>query len=206
MAFGRARPASDGRTWQERGAHQRHVADAARALPRERSGAGPRGALAVATIVWLATVVWLALTLPERVPTHWTSGSVPDGWSSREGALAFSVLLPLVTIFPLLWLSRLALVWPDGINLPEPAKRWWLDTPERLVRFERLLREDLMLIVASTLLLFAAADVVIGVAAHRPGGMAPGAAFPAILVGYLAAIGAVVIRMLVGGRYRATGP
>lgn len=189
------------RNWREREAHRRQVARAARALPREPAGDLPRIALAFATLAWLGVLGWLSLTLPEQVPTHWSIGNVPDGWSTRTGALLFSLLLPLATTFPLLWLSRLPFVWPDGINLPEATKRWWLETPERLVRFERLLREDLMLIVAAMLLTFVAGDIVIGVAAHHADGAAPSGSLPVVLGGSLVAFGIIIVRML-GGRYR----
>lgn len=182
--------------------HERHVAQGARQLPREPASALPRLVLTLATLAWLATVAWLFVTLPDRVPTHWGTSDTPDGWSSRAGALAPAVLIPLVAAFPMLLLSRLALAWPEGINLPESRKRWWLQTPERLVRFERLLREDLMFIVATVLFVLAGTDVVIGVAAHRPGGEAPTGAFVAILGVALVGVAVVVVRMLVGGRYR----
>ena len=50
--------------------------------------------------------------------------------------------------------TSLVLRWPQGINAPN--KEYWLQTPQRLRHFERLVREDLMLIGALTTLLFAA--------------------------------------------------
>lgn len=187
-------------TWQERERKRQQVAEQARAMPREPASWGPRAALGLGTVLWLAVLVWLFLTLPERVPTHWSFGSVPDGWSSRPVALAIAALLPVLTAYPLVWLSRLAVIWPSGINVPD--KEWWLQTPERLVRFERLLREDLMLMVAVMLLLFTASDLQMGWAAHQPQGAVPAWSFAVLVGGFLFAIGFVLARMVTGSRYR----
>ena len=110
------------------------------------------------------------------------------------------MLLPLVFAYPLIWLSRLAILWPAGINVPH--KEWWLRSPRRLIRFERLLREDLMLIVALTLLLFTSTDIVMGYAAHQPRGEVPGWVFPVTLGCFLVGMLAVIVRMVAGPRYR----
>lgn len=189
-----------GGSWQEREARRRRVAEEARALGREPAAWWARLTLAVATAAWLATIAWLATTLPEEVPTHWSVGGTPDGWSSRAGALAFVVLLPALMFYPMILLSRLVLVWPDGVNAPH--KEWWLDRPRRLVRFERLLREDLMVIVGVTVLLMAASNLITGYAAQQPGGAVPAWWFPVELVAFLVALTVVLVRMFVGGRYR----
>lgn len=176
------------------------VAVRARTLPREPASPWRWLALVLATVVWLATLVVLAVTLPDRAPTHWSGGSRPDDWMSRGGSLLVSVALPLVTTYPLIWLSRIAIVWPDGINAPN--KEWWLQTPERLVRFERLLREDLMLVAALMLLLYAGTDLGIDYAAHQPGGRMPGWFFPVSLIGFLVLLALVLAPMVVGRRYR----
>lgn len=189
-----------GESWQEREARRRRVAEEARGLDREPAAWWARMALAVATAAWLATIAWMAATLPEQVPTHWSAGGTPDGWSSKAGALAFVVLLPALLFFPMIWLSRLVLVFPDGVNAPH--KEWWLDRPRRLVRFERLLREDLMVIVSVTVLLMVAINLITGYAAHQPGGTVPAWWFPVVLVAFLAVLTLVTVRMFVGGRYR----
>ena len=189
-----------GESWQEREARRRRVAEEARGLDREPAARWARLALVVATAAWLATIAWMAATLPEQVPTHWSASGTPDGWSSKAGALAFVVLLPALLFFPMIWLSRLVLVWPDGVNAPH--KEWWLDRPRRLVRFERLLREDLMVIVSVTVLLMVAIDLITGYAAHQPGGTVPAWWFPVVLVAFLAVLTLVTVRMFVGGRYR----
>lgn len=83
-----------GGTWQEQAARRTAVSREARTLPREPASWPSRVALGLATVAWLGTLVWLVATLPERVPTHWSSGTVPDRWSSRGVALAMSALLP----------------------------------------------------------------------------------------------------------------
>ncbi|WP_134772749.1 DUF1648 domain-containing protein [Ornithinimicrobium flavum] len=189
-----------GESWQEREARRRRVAEDARTLGREPAAWWARLTLAVVTAAWLATIAWMATTLPEQVPTHWSAGGTPDGWSSRAGALAFVVLLPALAFYPMILLSRLVLVWPDGVNAPH--KEWWLDRPRRLVRFERLLREDLMVIVAITVLLMVSINLITGYAAHQPGGAVPAWWFPVVLVAFLVALTVVTVRMFVGGRYR----
>ncbi|WP_131104082.1 DUF1648 domain-containing protein [Ornithinimicrobium sufpigmenti] len=189
-----------GESWQEREARRSRIAQEARQLDREPAGWPARLLLALATVAWLATLVWLALTLPEQVPTHWSSGGTPDGWSSKASALLFVTAIPLLLFYPLIWLSRLVIVWPQAVNTPH--KEWWLERPRRLVRFERLVREDLMVIVAVSLLLMVGSDLIIGYAAHEPGGTVPGWWFPALLVAYLLVLGVVMLRMMGGPRYR----
>lgn len=139
----------------------------AKTLEREPAARWVTVVFGAATALWIVVVVWLALTLPDEVPIHWSSGGVPDGWASKTGALAFSILVPLATIFPLVFLSRLVLAAPDTLN--SPHKEWWIAEPHRLIRCERLLREDLMVIVALTVVLLTTVDVLIGYAAHQPG-------------------------------------
>lgn len=78
------------------------------------------------------------------------------------------MILPLVICFPLIRLSRLVIVWPDSLNTPH--KDWWLATPARLNRIERLVREDLIVFATLLLLGMTCGDVAILRAAHRPGG------------------------------------
>lgn len=175
------------------------VADEARGLPKEPTSPWIL-ILVVATVVaWLAVLAWQVMVLPERVPTHFGAGGEPDGWSSKAGALAFSSLLPL-TVFVLVPLtSLLVLRAPELIN--GPNKEWWTATAPRLRRFERLVREDLWLIVVVTLALLVAMQVGIVVAAgahdHRmPEGLLYGG-----MALFGAGIVAVLVRMYAGGRY-----
>lgn len=96
--------------WQESQRRQRDVAEQAKARPREAAASFPKAVLAITTLAWLIAVGWLVATLPERVPLHWSLSNTPDRWGSRGEAIAFAVLMPLVTAYPLILLSRLALI------------------------------------------------------------------------------------------------
>ncbi len=168
--------------------------------PRERSGPGYRIAVAVAALASLVTLIWLAVTAPDRLPTHW-SGETPDGWSSKPAALLFCALVLPGTALVISQLSRLVTIWPQGINVPN--KEWWLETPQRLRPFERLLHEDMLLIAAVLLGLSALMNVTIGIAAQRPGGRMPSAVFALAVVAVVGGCLAVVARMLLG-RYQPT--
>lgn len=187
-----------GESWQESEQRRQEAMRRARSLPREPSGVFPRLVLGIAVAVWLVVLVWLVLTLPARVPTHWSS-SEPDDWSSKPVALAFSVGMMLL-LLSLPWLSRLVFLAPDLVNAP--YREWWTSTVPRVVRFERLVREDLMVITGLTMLLLASTEVVIGYAAHQPGGAVPWWIFPVVLVAYLVLLTLCVVRMYLGGRYR----
>jgi uncharacterized membrane protein len=189
-----------GESWRRREERRRQAAREARLLDPEPASWWPRAVLVGATVLWVATLAWLAATLPARVPTHWSFGGTPDGWSSRGAAMAMAVLLPLGFVYPMLLISRLVLTAPQAVNAP--YKEWWLETPRRLRRFERLVREDLMVIVGLTVLLMTAIDLITGYAAHQPGGRVPGWWFLAVTLGFLAAIAVLTVRMLVGRRYR----
>lgn len=167
---------------------------------REPSGRNYRIFVLAAALTSAATWVWLALTAPERVPTHW-SGQTPDSWSSKPAALAMCALLLPGVALGISQLSRLVTFWPASINVPH--KDWWLESPRRLVRFERLLREDMLLITAGLLGLSALMNVTIGIAAHRPDGAMPTAVFVMTLVLVVGGVLAVVARMLLG-RYDPT--
>jgi hypothetical protein len=82
--------------------------------------------LAGATALLFATVG----LLPDRIPTHFGAGGVPDGWMTRGGytkfMLAFTVGLPFAMAGAIGWLPRLA---PWLVNMPNrdhwfaPARR-----------------------------------------------------------------------------------
>ncbi|GAA1717001.1 DUF1648 domain-containing protein [Dietzia cercidiphylli] len=175
------------------------VADEARGLPKEPTSPWILILVVATVVVWLAVLAWQVVVLPERVPIHFGSGGEPDGWSSKAGALAFSSLLPL-TVFVLIPLtSLLVLRAPEFIN--GPNKEWWTATAPRLRRFERLVREDLWLIVVVTLALLVAMQVGIVIAVDAPGQRIP----EEFLFGGMAVFGvglvAVMVRMYAGNRY-----
>ena len=173
-------------------------AEDARGLPREPTARWILVLIAGLTIIWLAVLAWQVAVLPDRVATHFGAGGEPDGWSSKGGAVAFSALMPLVVVYPMPLMSLLALRWPQSINVPN--RDWWVATGPRLRRFERLLREDLWLIAAATLFVFIAIDVGITETAVSGDGDLPMVYMAVPLVLMLAAIGAVIARMM-GSRY-----
>ena len=179
----------------------RSAADDARDLPPEPTAPWILVLAGGVVLLWLGVLAWQVAVLPERVPTHFGADGRADGWSSRTGALAFSALIPLLVVLPMPLLSRLALWAPGQINAPN--KEWWTATGPRLRRFERLMREDLWLITTVTLLLLVAGQVGIVLAARSGGDAMPTWILPVALVVFLVAIGAVMARMFIGGRYAA---
>lgn len=174
------------------------IAAEARRLPPEPTSPWILGLTAVFTVAWLAVLVWQVWVLPDRVPTHFGPGGDADGWSSKQGALALAVALPLLAAYPLPLLSLLVLRWPAGINAPN--QEWWTATAPRLRRFERLMREDLWLFAVLMLGLFTVIQVSIVVAARSEDGNAPAALLFGPLVVFLALTGVLMARM-VGSRY-----
>lgn len=177
--------------WRDQERNRTQVVQAAKALPREPTTRWVLAVVAALTLVWLGVLAWQVMTLPAQVPQHWSSGDIPDRWAPKAEAVITSAVMPLIFAYPMPLLSRLALSWPDALNVPN--KQWWLATPRRLVRFERLLREDLWLMTAWMLVVFIAVEVIITVAAGRPGGavsFAPMAILLAVLIvamiGYIA--------------------
>lgn len=173
-------------------------AEDARSLPPEPTARWILVLMAGLTIVWLAVLVWQVAVLPERVPTHFDGSGQADGWSSRTGALAVSVLLPLAVVFPLPLMAKLALRWPQSINAPN--RDWWAATGPRLRRFERILREDLWLIAAATLVLLVAVDVGITETARSGSGGMPLVYLWVPMAVFFVVIGWVMARMM-GDRY-----
>lgn len=175
------------------------VVDEARGLPREPTAPWIRWLAVAAVAVWLAVIAWQVVVLPDRVPTHFDGAGQADGWSSKNGALAFSVLIPLLVVLPMPLLSRMALHWPNAIN--GPNRQWWTATPRRLIRFERLMREDLWVITALTMALLVAIQVGITLTAVAGNeSMSTTFLFGGLGV-YLVAMVGVLARMYGGGRY-----
>ncbi|WP_010540839.1 DUF1648 domain-containing protein [Dietzia alimentaria] len=173
-------------------------AEDARGLPREPTARWILVLIAGLTVVWLGALAWQVAVLPELVATHFDSSGEPDGWSSRASALAISVLGPLAVAFPMPLMSLLVIRWPQSINAPN--REWWTATGPRLRRFERLLREDLWLISAATLLLLVMVQVGITETAISDSGAMPMVYVWAPIAVVLVGVGAVMIRML-GSRY-----
>ncbi|MDI6872448.1 MAG: hypothetical protein QME79_14075 [Bacillota bacterium] len=112
--------------------------------------------------------------------------------------MTFIVTATVLTL-PALLISPLTLRAPGAINAPN--QRWWVAHPLRLRRFERLLREDLLLLASAALTFLAIAQAGITVAATSPEGELPLALMAAMLAPAVALI-AVIARMCgTGGRY-----
>ena len=150
------------------------------------------------TIVWLGVLAWQVAVLPDLVATHFDSSGEPDGWSDKTSALAISVLGPLAVAFPMPLMSLLVVRWPQSINVPN--REWWTATGPRLRRFERLLREDLWLISAATLVVLVAVDVGITETAISESGQMPMVYVWGPIAVVLVGVAAVMTRML-GSRY-----
>lgn len=192
-------------TWRQRAAQERRAARRARQLPREPANRAATSITIISTLGWLVTFALAIVVLPDQVPIHWSNGSgadglsQPDNWTSKTGALVFMVLA-FLSVGAMTLLSRLVLKAPYTISAPN--KEWWMARAERLVRLERILREDLLRIVSVTLLLLAGVNIQITLAAQRTGGAAPGWTFWLLLGGYLLAIASILVRMMTGSRYR----
>lgn len=189
--------------WRHRAALGRKSAQEAAALPKEPAGALPRTALTAAIAVWSAMFAVAVIYLPEQVPIHWSAASEgfsrADNWASKPAALGF-LAMAFVSVMALTLLPRIVVRIPELIN--SPHRDWWMASGVRLVRYERLLREDLMLIIAATVTLLTGIGIQVILAARTPGGATATWVFWALLGIYLAAIALVLARMIGGRRYR----
>lgn len=176
----------------------RRVAREARELPHEPVQRGPFLWLAGAVAIWAVTTAIVASRLPERVPTHW-SGSTPDQWSSRVGAISMFIVVPLIMAGVIALVPHLVVRWPLGVNVPR--KEEWLSSPHHLRRLERLLREDMALLSALIFVFFAILSVVTAAAAHRPGGELPTVLLVGPILLFVGGILGFIIGRLLSSRY-----
>ncbi len=153
-------------------------AQAEQVVPAARTLREPRrwwawAAWGVTALAWLAALVALALG-PETV-TVWDDGDLDQ--VHRWQALLLLVVLGAV-LLPMPWLSRMlfsvrTLPW---VNLP--YKEFWVRTPRRLARAERIMGE-----VLAVLTLWSGAlcglPVLVAAVASRNGGTPPEWAVPA---------------------------
>lgn len=175
------------------------VADEARGLPRESTSARIRYAVAGAAVLWFGAFVWAVVTLPDRVPTQFAFAGQPTSWSSRAGTLTVMVGAAAVLALPAALSPWVLFRSPGAINAPN--RQWWTATPARFRRFERLMREDLLLFAAAGLLLMAVGQAGITVAANSASGAMPPWLMPTMLAP-LAGLVVVFVRMTgAGGRY-----
>lgn len=172
------------------------ISDQARQLPREPAAPWIVGLLVCSALVWLGVLAWQVIALPEMLPIRFDFSGEPTSWWGRTSALVFSVLLAAVLVLPAALLSRVVLRAPGAISAPN--SEWWTATPRRLRRFERLLREDLLLLAVSALVLLAVGQAGITVAANSADFALPVAVQIGFVVPVVGMI-VVVIRMCGGG-------
>lgn len=193
--------------WRQRAAREERARRQAAELPREPASPRVRQVFCSALSILALTLVAMWLLLPAEVPIHWGAAGLsglaePDNWTTRAGAV---VILGLIGagLTLLVLASRIVLAVPAATN--HPRKDWWTATGARLIRYERLVREDLMLIVGATHLLLAATGAQVIVSANRPDGAMPGWVLWTELGLYLAALGIILARMIGSPRYRPSG-
>lgn len=175
------------------------VADEALNLPREPVAPWIRVLAIVVALLWLGVLAWQIVVLPERVPVQFEVGGPPTSWSSRLGALVFPVLMVAAVTLPAAFVPALVFRAPGSISAPN--RQWWTATPARLRRFERLLREDLLLLGVAGTVLIVVVQVQITLAARSPDGQAPPEMWLAMVVA-LAGLLVPFARMIgAGGRY-----
>ena len=175
---------------------QNSILDEARGLPPEPTARWIIWLFACSAVLWLGVFVWQVIALPAVFAIQFDFSGQPTSWWGKWNALALSVLIAAVLVVPAMFTSRLVLRTPHLVSAPN--SRWWLATPRRLRRFERLLREDLLLLAAVSLLLLSIGEAGITVAARSQTGAMPTAFLVAMLVP-LAGLVVVFIRISGGG-------
>ena len=172
------------------------VSDGARQLPREPAARWIVRLFVCSAVLWLGVLVWQVIALPEMLPVQFDFGGAPTSWWGKASALWFVVLMAAVLVLPAAVVSRLVFRAPGSISAPNSD--WWTATPRRLRRFERLLREDLLLLAVSALLLLVVGQAGMTMAANSADYALPVGVQVAFVVPVLGMI-AVVIRMCGGG-------
>lgn len=173
------------------------VEDEARRLPREPTSSWIVGLFISAAALGLGVLIWQIGALPQRVPTQFEFGGPPTSWTSKTSALVTFIVTAIGLTLPALLISPLILRAPGAINAPN--QHWWVARPLRLRRFERLVREDLLLLASAALAFLAIAQAGITVAATSPEGEIPLALMAAMLAPAAALI-VVIARMCGAGR------
>lgn len=172
------------------------VSDEARQLPREPAARWIVVLFASSAVLWLGVLAWQVIALPEMLPVQFDFSGEPTSWWHKASALGFVVLMAAVLVLPAATIPGLVLRAPRSISAPNSD--WWTATPRRLRRFERLVREDLLLPAVSCLVLLAVGQVGMTLAANSADHALPVAAQIAFVVPVLGVI-VVVIRMCGGG-------
>jgi uncharacterized membrane protein len=138
--------------------------------------------LACAGVLLLAT----AGGLPERIPTHFGAGGVPDAWMTRVGytafMLVFAVGLPIVIVWAIGGLPR---AFPRQVNLPN--RDHWLAPERREASLEFLGRHACWLGCMMVLMAVGVHVLLLRASASTPPRLEEGP-FVAMLVAFLAAL------------------
>ncbi|MDN4159868.1 DUF1648 domain-containing protein [Nocardioides abyssi] len=109
----------------------------------------------LATLVCFGIVlVGSALAMPAEVPLHFGGSGEPDRWGSRLEALLTMTLVG--GLLAVILGGTAALVDRMPVTyLNVPRKDWWTATPEREARMRRMMRTDLYVLAAATMLFLA---------------------------------------------------
>lgn len=152
-----------------------------------------RRLFAAACVVALAVFVWLAVTAPETLPAHRDAAGEVTRWAPKSevlwvlggtaaGTAAFFALLAVV-------IPRMP---AEFIN--SPHKAYWT-TPAHRPRFDAMVRADLLLYGALTVIFVAALGAIVAFDV-------PGPWFWLLTGGYLVVVLGAALRTVVGSRYR----
>ena len=164
----------------------------------------PRAAPASFRAAWLGyaacyatfcLLLWISSSeLPPRPATHFNADGHADGWMSREGYLAFVILLPLglgvLSSFACLAARYLPARW---INLPR--REYWL-SPERRAASAALLSRWVAGFACLQLALFAHLHLLTIAANRSAPATLPAGPFTAVLIGFFVALVAWTIGLL----------
>ncbi|MTB84194.1 DUF1648 domain-containing protein [Nocardioides sp. zg-578] len=110
-------------------------------------------------------LVAAALLLPDEVPLHFSGSGEPDRWGTRSEALLTMGLVGALLAVVLGASAALADRMPITL-LNVPHKDWWTATPERERRMRAMMRADLRVIGAATVLFLTLLVVVTTTAAR----------------------------------------
>lgn len=154
-------------------------------------------ALAIALLAYVTTTVGVLVLGPERVAAHFAAnGRVTrfDDTATHLGLMSLVVIGLVALLEALPVLARRGPV--TALNVPN-REQW--NTPERRALLARLLREDIRLLTAASVLLITGMTVLSAIAGA--GDDIPPWAFPAMFLPFVAAVLAVLARVSASSRY-----
>lgn len=119
------------------------------------------GSLACFAVVMIAC----AASLPDDVPLHFGGGGEPDRWGSRlEAVITMTFVGGLLAV--ILGGTAALVDRMPTTYLNVPHKDWWTATPEREQRMRAMMRTDLYVLAAATMLFLAVVVVATTLAAR----------------------------------------